>query len=201
MQEGRAWPRRRTVAKRAANLSGFSGDQVALVDEVIDYFWHYNATEISALSHRASAGWNLAAEKEDIPYETALISTKPPRRNSRSRTEAIRRTRARYRALMLTPREWRVETGGTFDDDVARIGVAEADRLAAHIRAWKWQLEREPFVYSEGLTAPDDDIRVIASTDPMLECEFVAGVTIDRRNHIVEIRWVDVVPLPEQEDR
>jgi hypothetical protein len=76
--EGVGWPRKRTVAKRQPDLRGFTGEQVALIDEVIEHFWHYNARDIEGASHRVSVGWQLANMNEDIPYETALATGKPP---------------------------------------------------------------------------------------------------------------------------
>jgi hypothetical protein len=75
---GAGWPRHRTIPKRRPDLSGFTGPQIALIDEVIEHFWSCAAWEISERSHRASVGWQLAQLNEDIPYETALTSAEPP---------------------------------------------------------------------------------------------------------------------------
>ncbi|MEA2354615.1 MAG: hypothetical protein QOD61_744 [Solirubrobacteraceae bacterium] len=75
--EGVGFPRHRTVAKKSANLDLFTAPQIALVDEVIEHFWHFNASQIEAAAHRASVGWQIAEMKEDIPYETALMTTRP----------------------------------------------------------------------------------------------------------------------------
>jgi hypothetical protein len=62
----------RTIALRDSDLSKFSAQEIALVTEVIDYFWESNASQMSDFSHEFR-GWKLAADGEDIPYEVALI--------------------------------------------------------------------------------------------------------------------------------
>jgi hypothetical protein len=66
------------VALREPDLSGFSGEEIAIVQEVIRILWPYDATEVSGLSHRF-IGWQLAREGEVIPYSTvALGEPRPP---------------------------------------------------------------------------------------------------------------------------
>lgn len=67
---------KRTVALREANLGLFQADEIAIVDDVIRYFWKMNAREISDYSHRF-VGWKIAGDQEDIPYEAAFISNRP----------------------------------------------------------------------------------------------------------------------------
>jgi hypothetical protein len=74
---GLAYPRRVTVPLREPGLSLFEADEVALVREVVDLFEHADASTISRISHRVSAGWNLVELQETIPYESALIATDP----------------------------------------------------------------------------------------------------------------------------
>jgi len=63
---------------REPELSLFTGEEIALVDEVIAELWPYTATDVSALSHRF-IGWQLAEEGETIPYSTvALGEPRPP---------------------------------------------------------------------------------------------------------------------------
>jgi len=66
----------RLLALRWPNLDAFSGQEIALVDEVIEEFKALSATQISNKSH-ATIGWKLAQMGEDIPYETALIPAMP----------------------------------------------------------------------------------------------------------------------------
>jgi hypothetical protein len=62
----------RTLALRDPDFSKFSPQEIALITEVIDYFWDSNASQMSDFSHRFR-GWQLAEEGEEIPYETALV--------------------------------------------------------------------------------------------------------------------------------
>jgi hypothetical protein len=68
---------KRPIALRDADISGFAGDEIAMVDSVIDQLWGKNAKEVSDLSHLFD-GWKLALDRETIPYETALISDAEP---------------------------------------------------------------------------------------------------------------------------
>jgi Antitoxin SocA-like, Panacea domain len=66
------------LALREPDLSGFSGEEIAIVQEVIRILGPYDATEVSELSHRF-IGWQLAREGEAIPYSTvALGHPRPP---------------------------------------------------------------------------------------------------------------------------
>ncbi|MBI3839122.1 MAG: SocA family protein, partial [Planctomycetia bacterium] len=67
------------IALRQPNLKRFSSDEVAIITEVLDAFRRKNAKGISTLSHQF-AGWKLATEGEDIPYEVALVQFKKPRK-------------------------------------------------------------------------------------------------------------------------
>jgi hypothetical protein len=62
----------RTIALRDPDLSEFTAREIALVTEVIDYFWDASASQMSDFSHQFR-GWQLAEEGEEIPYETALV--------------------------------------------------------------------------------------------------------------------------------
>ena len=95
---------------------------------------------------------------------------------------------------MLAPREWRVETSEEFDRDRARIG-AEATRLDAHERLWRFYLERRPFQSSHGLTSASDEQRVITSAEALDGIEYVVGLSVDRRSHVVTLQWLDTAPL------
>lgn len=63
----------RTFAVREADLSGFGGDEIAVVDHVIDVLWDHSATDASDLSHTLT-GWRLARDGDTIPYESAFLS-------------------------------------------------------------------------------------------------------------------------------
>jgi uncharacterized phage-associated protein len=70
--------RRTTRALRNPDMSGFSEDEVKLVERVMDLFRGYSATVVSDASHDLSPGWNLVEIGEDIPLQSQLISTRPP---------------------------------------------------------------------------------------------------------------------------
>lgn len=67
-----------TEALRPADTSFFSADELALVDEIIEWLGPKSADRVSDLSHEKSPGWNLVELREDIPYATSLIATDPP---------------------------------------------------------------------------------------------------------------------------
>lgn len=68
--------RKRPVNLRSANLSVFSAQEIALVDEVITLCSRATATRMSNYTH-AWHGWIAAADGETIPYETVFISDDP----------------------------------------------------------------------------------------------------------------------------
>jgi hypothetical protein len=66
------------LALREPDLSQFSGEEIAIVQDVIRMLWSLDASAVSDLSHRFM-GWQLAAEGETIPYSTvALGEPRPP---------------------------------------------------------------------------------------------------------------------------
>ena len=67
---------KKPIAMRDADLTRFSGQEIALVDDVLQIFREHNTAKISDLSHQF-AGWKLAEEGETIPYGAALLETKP----------------------------------------------------------------------------------------------------------------------------
>jgi hypothetical protein len=68
---------KRPIALRAPNLSVFTPQEVALIDETVHRWWKHNATEISDRSH-LFIGWKVAKLEETIPYSTALIGVRKP---------------------------------------------------------------------------------------------------------------------------
>jgi hypothetical protein len=66
----------RTIARREPDLSEFSGPEIAFVNRALEEFADENATDLSELSHKLP-GWQMAALKETIPYETIFISPLP----------------------------------------------------------------------------------------------------------------------------
>lgn len=67
------------IALREADLSQFSAEEIAIVTDVIAKLWKKTAKGISSLSHRFP-GWDLAVDRELIPYQTALVRFRKPRR-------------------------------------------------------------------------------------------------------------------------
>lgn len=67
----------RVLALREPDPNKFTPAEIALVTKVLDGCRSQSGTELSELSHRF-AGWRLAGQKEDIPYEVALVGNRPP---------------------------------------------------------------------------------------------------------------------------
>jgi len=67
----------RLIHLRDPNLSEFSGEEIAIVDEMIDFLRSKTATEVSEFSHRF-IGWQIARVGEVIPYETVYIVQREP---------------------------------------------------------------------------------------------------------------------------
>ena len=73
----------RVIALREPDLGGFSGAEIAIVDQVIDALRTLDAGDVSEISH-AFLGWKAAKAESDatgkhvvIPYSTALVSNEP----------------------------------------------------------------------------------------------------------------------------
>jgi len=69
---------KRLLPLRPADLSQFSPQEVALVDEVIEALKYHTALEVSRVSHAKVLGWQLAGEREEIPYQSVFLSSEPP---------------------------------------------------------------------------------------------------------------------------
>lgn len=66
----------RLVALREPDLSLFSGEEIALVDQVIELLRGKSAKDVSELSHNRA--WRVAKMGGSIPYEAAFISDENP---------------------------------------------------------------------------------------------------------------------------
>jgi hypothetical protein len=66
------YTRKALVPLRQPNLELFRGQEIAIVDAVIDSLRGQDAGEVSELTH-ALVGWKLAELGEDIPYEAVLV--------------------------------------------------------------------------------------------------------------------------------
>ena len=71
------YTQRRLIPRREPDLSLFTGEEIALVDDVLEQGRPYDATTISDVSHQFP-GWQLAEDGEDIPYSSVFLSTEPP---------------------------------------------------------------------------------------------------------------------------
>ncbi|MHB8215843.1 MAG: Panacea domain-containing protein [Candidatus Sulfotelmatobacter sp.] len=67
----------RVLALREPDPNKFTPAEIDLVTKVLDVCRSQSGTDLSELSHRF-AGWRLAGDKEDIPYEVALVGNRPP---------------------------------------------------------------------------------------------------------------------------
>ncbi len=77
------------IALRDAEVRLFSAEEIAIVTEVLDGLRRKNAKGISSLSHQFD-GWKLAKDREDIPYEVALVNFKKPRKKDIDRALGMR---------------------------------------------------------------------------------------------------------------
>lgn len=66
----------RLIALRDPDLSLFSGEEIALLDQVIEFLWAKTAKEVSELSHNRI--WRVARLGQSIPYEAAFLSSDEP---------------------------------------------------------------------------------------------------------------------------
>lgn len=67
--------RNRVLPLETADLDGFSGRDIALIDGVIQMFHKRTATFVSEFSH--DRAWEAADWYEAIPYEAAFVSDEP----------------------------------------------------------------------------------------------------------------------------
>jgi hypothetical protein len=67
---------KRTVSLRQPNLRIFTGEEIAMVDYIIEALSDCDAQTVSEISH-TMVGWQVAAEGETIPYEMVFLSNEP----------------------------------------------------------------------------------------------------------------------------
>lgn len=77
------------VPLRSADLSMFTGDDIALVDEIIETLCHMNGAEISDWSHMR--GWKTRYDGDPMPYESCFLSDEPVTAGDISKTEELAR--------------------------------------------------------------------------------------------------------------
>jgi hypothetical protein len=66
----------RTVALRDPDLSAFSGEEIALIDGLIDKHWEDDSESISRYSHNY-VGWKMTRIGDPIPYGSIFLSDEP----------------------------------------------------------------------------------------------------------------------------
>lgn len=66
----------RVKAERPPNLSLFSLEELAIINEVIQELRPLDGKEASARSHK-EPGWKLTKDRQTIPYRTAWLSSEP----------------------------------------------------------------------------------------------------------------------------
>lgn len=69
-----AYIQKKPIALRPPDLREFSGAEIALIDRVLEGMWDLGAGVVSDLSH-TSIGWQLAQDREEIPYETVFVES------------------------------------------------------------------------------------------------------------------------------
>lgn len=67
---------KRLLAKRAPDLSRFTAEQIAWVDEVINALRSRNATNVSNMSH--DLRWDMCGMEQQIPYQASYIASRSP---------------------------------------------------------------------------------------------------------------------------
>lgn len=77
----------RVISLRNADLSIFDGEDIAIVDAVIESLRGKNADEVSAESHLRA--WRTRGDKDLIPYEASLLSDEGITVEDVARTEAL----------------------------------------------------------------------------------------------------------------
>lgn len=77
----------RLIALREANYDLFTAQEIAMVDEIISDFWEDNASSISQFSH--GKAWEIAKDKQSMPYESIFLSDNPTTRFDVIRTHEL----------------------------------------------------------------------------------------------------------------
>ena len=96
---------------------------------------------------------------------------------------------------MEQPPYWRVDTTEEFNADLEAVRPS-APRVDQVVDSWRWYLERRPRQYSEGLTDARDQDRIATYPDDVGDgMEYIAGATLDERQHIVLMRWLSIRSL------
>lgn len=65
---------KRLLAMRDARLEVFGARELVIVDQVMHDLRADNATQVSERSHTELIGWQIAGDREEIPYDTIFLS-------------------------------------------------------------------------------------------------------------------------------
>lgn len=65
------------VPRAEPDMGLFSAEELRIADAVFEEMRSMNAKASSDYSHLKAAGWNVVGEEEDIPWESAFVSTDP----------------------------------------------------------------------------------------------------------------------------
>lgn len=71
------YQQKRPVSLRQADLSLFTGPEIALVDAWLERLRPMNGKEVSDLSHK-TAGWNMTSDRENIKPSSVFIGWNEP---------------------------------------------------------------------------------------------------------------------------
>jgi hypothetical protein len=77
----------RTIPLRDPDLQHFDEQDIAFVDQAVAYYWHLTGMETSDDSH--GPAWLTRADRDPMPYETALLSDRRPGRAQMERLERL----------------------------------------------------------------------------------------------------------------
>jgi Protein of unknown function (DUF4065) len=78
---------KRPIALRPPDLRYFSGEEIAIVDDIINELWGKSATAVSEESHGIQ--WKTRADRDPIPYESAYLSDDPVTLDDIQRAEEL----------------------------------------------------------------------------------------------------------------
>lgn len=67
----------KVIALKSPDLSAFTAQEIAHIDEIIELCSKATGTKLSDITHRWR-GWNAAGIGETIPYEAIFLSDEPP---------------------------------------------------------------------------------------------------------------------------
>lgn len=70
--------KKKLLALRSPDLRYFAPEEIAMVDKIISALRAYNAGQVSDLSHLMAIGWEIAGDREDIPYQSVFLSSDKP---------------------------------------------------------------------------------------------------------------------------